>query len=853
MADHNPFRLPRAVLPKRYELTLVPDLASATFTGESRTEIEVKESTRTIVLNAAELDIQSAQVRSASGHAFDGQVSIDEEAETATIALEESLEVGDYTLALTFSGILNDKLRGFYRSTFKDEQGTEHVIATTQFEATDARRAFPCWDEPDFKAVYGVTLIVDNNLAAFSNASERSAIDLGNGKRQVMFEDTMKMSTYLVAFIVGPFVVTDPVDVDGMPLRVACAPGKENLTSFALETGTAALRYFAEYFKIPYPGDKLDLISIPDFAFGAMENLGCVTFRETALLVDPEKASRLEVERVADVVAHEIAHMWFGDLVTMKWWNGIWLNEAFATFMELLFVDHFRPEWDRWAEFCLSRSAAQGVDSLSSTRPIEFEVVRPEEAQGMFDLLTYEKGGAVLRMLEQHIGAHEFSVGISAYLHKHAYDNAETTDLWDALEESSAQPVRAMMDTWIFQGGHPIVRAELGDNGTSLKLTQKRFNYLSTNDDAVWHIPIGIRTMIGDNLHQEKLVLTERETVVELPGEPKFVLLNEHGNGFFRAAYEPKLLDMLIPNLHALDSLERFALVNDTWAATLAGECEVPQLLQMLWINRGDDDPSVWTAMVSPLRMLDKVVPDSERPELKAFVRALANPQHDWLGWEPHNGESERLATLRGVLIRTLGTLGEDEDVRTEARHRFAAFRQVPGSLNTNLVDAVQATIAATGNHDDYSTFVATFQNESETPQARINALGAFASFDTAGLVDRTLEMILDGTVRTQDAPYTLRAMLGSRESGPRVWEWCEEHWGELAKRFPDNSIARMLDGVTAQANPELAQRVEAFIQSHPVPQAQKLVDQTCERLRVNASFYERWHDNLKGAFTIPE
>ena len=301
------------------------------------------------------------------------------------------------------------------------------------------------------------------------------------------------MSTYLVAFIVGEFEATEPVTADGVPLRVLAVPGKKQLADFAVAIGKASLEHFSQYYGIPYPGDKLDLIAIPDFASGAMENLGAITFRETALLVDPDKATRAELERVADVVSHENAHMWFGDLVTMKWWNGLWLNEAFATFMEMLAVDAWKPEWRRWDSFAVSRAAAMQVDGLKSTRPIEFPVERPEEAAGMFDVLTYEKGASVLRMLEQYLGAAKFRDGIRLYLKKHAYGNAETTDLWDALEESTQQPARALMDSWIFQPGYPLVSVE--KSGRTIRLSQQIFRYLQDGSDSErsWHVPIFLR------------------------------------------------------------------------------------------------------------------------------------------------------------------------------------------------------------------------------------------------------------------------------------------------------------------------------------------------------------------------
>ncbi|HZY08031.1 MAG TPA: M1 family metallopeptidase, partial [Ilumatobacteraceae bacterium] len=354
----------------------------------------------------AELDIASVHINGTD-------TPFHLEPATERLVLDAPLDIGEAVIDIAFTGILNDKLRGWYRSTFKDADGVERVIATTQMQATDCRRAFPCFDEPEFKAVFEITLVVDQEFLAVSNGAEAGRTPRGDGKDVVTFRPTMVMSTYLVAFVVGPLEATDPVDVDGVPMRVLHVPGKGHLTSFGLEIGAFALRWYQKYYGIPYPTDKLDMLALPDFAAGAMENLGCITYRESLLLADPQSATQYELQTLADVVAHEIAHMWFGDLVTMRWWNGIWLNEAFATFMEIACCDAFRPDWLRWTTFSLERSAAFETDSLASTRSVEFPVEAPEDCDGMFDVLTYQKGGSLLRMLEQYLGVEGFRQGIS--------------------------------------------------------------------------------------------------------------------------------------------------------------------------------------------------------------------------------------------------------------------------------------------------------------------------------------------------------------------------------------------------------------------------------------------------------
>ena len=405
--DKEKFRLPNLARPIRYEIHLLPNLENQVFKGTVNIELSILENTSYISLNVADIEILDMSLEKDSEKISNWE--IDEDYEILKINFKDIIPIGKYNLFIKYNGILNDKLRGFYHSSFTDDKGQIQSIATTQFESTDARRAFPCFDEPDYKAVFSVKLSVEKNQFCLSNAEIKNQNeDEKNNIKFVEFEDTIPMSTYLVAFVVGPFEASKAVNVDGINLRIIYPKGKGHLCDFALELGEYALRYFSNYYKIPYPGDKLDMVAIPDFAAGAMENLGCITYREALLLVDKKQATSNELIRIADVICHEIAHMWFGDLVTMKWWNGIWLNEAFATFMATKAVADYNEDWDRWAQFSLEKSMAMDIDSLSTTRAIEYPVISPSDADGMFDLITYEKGGSILRMLEQFLGEDTF-------------------------------------------------------------------------------------------------------------------------------------------------------------------------------------------------------------------------------------------------------------------------------------------------------------------------------------------------------------------------------------------------------------------------------------------------------------
>ncbi len=849
----DPYRLPRNVVPTRYDLRLEPDLQSFTFAGEETVTLTVTEATREILLNAVELSIDRAEVVGDGGPALTAAVALDAATERCRLTFAQPLAPGTWRLRLAFRGTLNDKLHGFYRSTYKDAAGRPHTLAATQFEATDARRAFPCWDEPDFKAVFATTLVIDPALVALCNTA---VVDekVERGRKVVRFADSVPMSTYLVAFVVGELEATEPVTVGRTPLRVWCTPGKKRLAAFGQAIGAFSLKLYEDYYGLPYPGDKLDLISIPDFAAGAMENLGAITFRETALLVDEKAATHAELERVADVVAHENAHMWFGDLVTMSWWNGLWLNEAFATFLEMVAVDAWKPEWQRWTTFGVSRSAALSVDGLHSTRPIEYPVQAPKDADAMFDVLTYEKGASVLRMMEQYLGPDVFRAGVRRYLERHKFANAETGDLWEALGQASRQPIPEVMDGWVFRAGYPIISARL--DGDALVLSQQRFTYLrepppgekpAADAGREWQVPLQIRVSAGGKDTVQRLLLKGPEARLPLPAGFEAALVNEGGHGFYRVRYAPDLLARLVGRLGTLAAIERFNLVNDAWAAVLAGLMPLADYLALTARFRGERDKNVWAVLTGSFASLNRVIDDADRPRLEALVRDRVGPAVAELGWQSRPGDDELTRQLRGDLTRALGVLGDDAATQTKAAELFAAHQGDPSAVDANVWAAVIAMLGHAADQRRYDDFWARFKS-AKTPQEEQRYLYALAACRVPGLVEQTLGRTLNGEIRTQDAPFVVRSLLTSVHGRGAAWRFVQDNWDEMNRLYPATGVRRMCEGVTGLATPEWEGQVHRFFGGRKIDLGGKTLRQYLEQLRIAVALREREGANLKHA-----
>ena len=827
----NPHRLPRTVLPRRYELSLTPDLGAAAFTGTVTIACECVDATNEIAVNAKELEIHSVSV---NGSPCGCRLH----EETERLVIDADVTPGDVSITISFTGVLNDKLRGWYRSTFVDDKGVEQVIATTQMQSTDCRKAFPCFDEPDMKAVFAVDLTVENGLMAISNGPETRREATADGKTRVWFKDTMAMSTYLVAFIVGPLEATAPQMVNGTPVRVVHVPGKGHLTDFGMRIGTFALDWFEKYYGIPYPSDKVDLIALPDFAAGAMENLGCITFREVLLLVDPATSTQIEQELVADVVAHELAHMWFGDLVTMGWWNGIWLNEAFATFMEIAACDAFAPEWKRWTSFGLERSAAFEVDSLRSTRSVEFPVHAPDDCEGMFDVLTYQKGGAILRMLEQFLGADRFRAGVSHYLKKHSYGNTETGDLWDAIEEVVSTdggenvPVRRLMDSFIWQPGYPLVSARL--DGNELVLSQCRFTFDNDPDATLWVLPVHVRNAGAET----KVLLESDEIRVRIADPAGAVVVNAGGHGFFRVAYSADLLSRLTGEiLSGLDTIERYNLVDDAWNAVVSGNLSAVDFLSFTDNFTAERDLAVWQSLAIGIRGVGRLLQRDQLALLAARVRALAAPALADLGTTARPGEADLTAKLRGLLVGLVAVMGQDDAM--QRRCRDILLHPDADGNDPELVAAATTVVASIGNVDDYEWVLERFRNP-DTPQEQIRMLYALAEFDDADLMKRTCELAFSGEVKTQNAPFLLNRCVANRFHGELAWQFVQQHWKEANEKFPVNTIVRMVDSAKMLNSDVAEASVQSFFTEHEIPQAVQTLQQVLERQRVNVAVRRR-------------
>lgn len=821
-------RLPGVASPNNYRLTFTPDFDKDSFAGEETIQVRVLKPTSAITLNAVDIDFKEATIAS-GGKEQTAKVAIDKEKQMATLAVDNQLPAGNASIHIVFNGILNDQLRGFYLS-----KTGKRKYAVTQFESTDARRAFPSFDEPAYKATFDVTAVVDKGDVAISNAPVASDTPgPAEGKHTVKFETSPKMSSYLVALAVGDFESIEG-SADGIPIRVWATPGKKEMGKFALAAAEQCMKYYDQYFGIKYPFKKLDLIGLPDFAAGAMENTGAITFRDVALLVDNDHAPTWARKEVAEVVAHEMAHMWFGDLVTMAWWDDIWLNEGFATWMSSKPIKAWKPEWNVNLDDVRGTGEALDLDSLQNTRPIHQSAETPAQIQELFDGIAYTKTAAVLRMLESYLGEEKFRAGVNAYLQAHAYGNATQTDFWSALAKASDKPVDKSMPTFVDQPGAPLVSVNSRCDGKQTKITlaQHRFFYdkslLNGTRNESWQIPVFLKGAKGGD-HSE--LLTGSQQTFSIPACNSWVFANANGNGYYRIKYDSATFAEMTRNAEKdFSPAERIVLVRDAWAAVRAGEQPIGDFLHLADVLAGDRNSVVVRQLARELDYIgDYLVSDSDRAQYQAWVRNLLNPVLKEVGWQPARGEDENRKALRAYVIYTLGYTGRDPQVLSQSRELAGKALQDPSAVDASITDAVFTLAAVNGDSGLYDQLVGYLKSANGAPQQYYRYMFTLAEFTDPALLQRTLQFALSPDVRSQDSLILLSAVMRNPAGKKMAWDFVQAHWEQINKVMGGYNTGGLVETTGSFCDAGLKNDVRQFFTQHPVPDAERAFRQAQE------------------------
>ena len=818
-------RLSKNVIPERYNIELKPDLKNFSFEGIETVTVLVKKPTKILTLHSKEIEIVTAEVSGTFA-----KISYSQKSETATFVFPKNISASKTKLTIVFKGILNDKMRGFYKSSYQVD-GKERHIATTQFEATDARRAFPCFDEPAHKAVFHVRLIVPKDMKAISNTLPVSVTEHEAGFEIIKFAPTPKMSTYLLAFIVGDFEYIEKKSSRGVIVRVHTTPGKKHQAKFALDVTVKVLEFYEKYFDIPYPLNTLDMIAIPDFSSLAMENWGAITFREVGLLVDENHTSTASKELVAEVIDHELAHQWFGNLVTMKWWTHLWLNEGFASYIPYLVIEKLFPKWNIWERFTTQTlGIALKLDALQNTHPIEIEVHHPNEIGEIFDAVSYSKGASIIRMLADYLGEKDFRDGLRYYLKKHSYKNTETIHLWQAFEKVSKKPVAKMMHNWTSKPGYPVVQAKMVKG--KINFSQSRFfaNPISAKkkkDKTKWEIPI-----------------TFKKNKVNF-GE----------TGFFRTAYSKELLEKLrkpIQNM-ALGASDRLGVIRDLFALSEAGIIPTTDALEFLSSYKRENNYTVWLEIAAGLAQLEQILAKTKsRENVKRIVLNLFSPLAKSLGWNKKKKESHTDTLLRSLAISRAGRSGNKEII-TEARKKFIAKKRGK-HISPDIRSAIYAIVATHGSMKEYRVLVARYKEETlHEEKNRIgNALGDFAS---PKILKMACEFAISKNVRPQDTVGIISGV-GMNPLGRDIWwNFVKKNWKMLVSRYGDggHTLSRLIKAINSSAEDRHLNMFKKFFKTHDAPGAKRSVEQVIERLEGNIAWLKRDGKKIENFLKLAE
>ncbi len=824
-------RLPTSAHPTHYDLHLSPDIAAATFSGEETIDLVLDAASPTVTLNAAEitfLSVTGASPNTDAGNPQTAAVSLDPAKQQATFTFPHPVAAGPVALHIRYTGILNNQLRGFYLSRTKARN-----YAVTQFESTDARRAFPSFDEPAYKATFDISLTVDARDTVISNTNQTSDIPAGPGKHTLTFARTPKMSTYLVAFQVGDFVCTSG-QADGVPIRGCATPDKVQLTHLAVTSAEHILHFYDTYFGIKYPMPKLDMIGIPDFEAGAMENFGCITYRETDMLVDEKTAPIAAQKRVVEVVAHEMAHQWFGDMVTMQWWNNIWLNEGFATWMAGKASAEYHPEWGFTEDTALDLQRTLDLDAQRTTHPIRATAETPAEINEMFDGISYGKGGAVLGMVEHFVTPEVFRQGVHNYLQAHLYANATAEDFWNAQTAASHQPIDEIMSSFITAPGVPLLTLAPATNG-NLPVTQSRFFLSKAANDAPVSSRVQTWTIPVCPLSGPCQLLKPGQTSISAPTSPVFV--NAASKGYYRTLYTPDQLASLIPQAEkTLSAPERISLAGDQWALTVANQQTVAAYLDLVLAYRNDPDPAVIHAIADVLRRIrDRIASPDQVSRFNAILVGQFRPAYESTG-KPSPTDTYLLTERRAELFRLLGE-SADPKVLAEARRIVEGVLFQHRKEDPALADASITLAAVHGDTPLYDRLLHLSQTEPD-PVLQHQELDSLGDFTDPALIDRTLEYATSGAVRNQDSGGLIGQTLQQPGTREAAWTWIQANWPRVQAQLTPFSGQRIVGAANSFCSAARHDEVSAFFTAHPVPSAERTLSKTLDSINDCATLH---------------
>jgi len=803
-------------------------------------------------MHAIDLDIKSASIDKTAL----ASVTFDSESETATLRFAGEISPGEHTLWISWTGGIRDSLRGLYRSLRGEER-----YAATQFEAADARRAFPCFDEPEFKARFSLELVHPAGNAAIGNMPIASQEQLDERRIRTVFRETPKVSSYLVAFTVGPYEFTPTVTTpSGIPVRVCLPPGLAEQGIYARDAHVRSVEWLQDYTAIPYPYIKVDAIGIPDFEAGAMENPGAITYRTRLLAADDRNASIQTLKGIFSTAAHELTHMWWGDLVTMRWWTDLWLNESFASFVGEKATAALNPEWRYWRDFVADNTSAFNLDALASTHPISVEAKSAEEASQRFDAISYTKGAAVLRMIEGYLGEETFREGVRIYLKRHAEANASADDFWRALDEASGQDVTAIANAWIKEPGHPLVDISANQTGGALQLDLRQERYFSDSGakptGQVWPVPMVIKYGTADGIREQRFVLRRERETVRLEGA-RWFFPNGGGRGFYRFAFASAVDgDLLDEGIAQLSAEERLALLDDLWALVRHGKATLATFLHRVETLRGEQDRAVLASIADALTWLaNYALRDATERPFARLVEDLFRPILDAAGWRPADGEDSDVREKRTRAIGMLGMYARSDDIRRQAQRLVRAHLDDGERLHPDVAGTVVAVAATIGDDRLWDRYVARMEQAQATDaQEETRFRQGLVFFEDPTLARRTAEAVFSPLIRVQDRGIMLIPMLQFRRTRPVAWSVVKEHWDSDVANADVAPLLKqaMVNAVSQLAQRELAEEAAAFLGEKKTPDVAETVAQALERLRVNAAAAERLADELENELRVP-